>query len=99
MLDRLKKEPAVVIGIIAAAVLAALNSLAGNGVVGQDVVDTIALAIDPTKGGWALPIIVGAITRFFVYSPPSVQAIANAATFEKPGAVVDIGHPPEGSAG
>lgn len=66
MLDRLKKEPAIVIGIIAAAALAALQSLAGNGVVGQDVVDTIGSAIDPSKGGWALPILVGFVTRFFV---------------------------------
>lgn len=96
MLERLQKEPAVIIGIIAAAALAALNSLAGNGVIGQDVVDTIASAIDPTKGGWAIPILVGFVTRFFVYAPPSVQKIADAATYQSPGTTVDIGKPPEG---
>lgn len=96
MLDRLRREPAVVIGILAAAVLAALRSLAGDGVIQPDFVDTVASAIDPTRGGWALPIIVGFVTRFFVYAPPTVQAIANDATFEKPGTVVDIGKPPEG---
>jgi hypothetical protein len=65
-MSRLKSEPAVVIGIIAAAVLASLQSLAGNGVLGQDVVDTIASALDPTTGGWAIPIIVALVTRFFV---------------------------------
>jgi hypothetical protein len=98
MLDRLRKEPAVVIGIIAAAALAVLQSLAGNGVIEPDVVNTIGKAIDPSQGGWALPILVGLITRFFVYAPPSVQTIANAATFEKPGTIVDIGKPPEGPA-
>lgn len=98
-LTRLRKEPAVVIGIIAAALLALLQSLAGSGVIGQDAVDTIASAIDPTKegGGWALPILIGFVTRYFVYAPPTVQKIANAATFEKPGTVVDIGKPPDAS--
>ena len=32
-----------------------------------------------------------------VYAPDTVQAIANAATYEKPGTVVDIGVPPEGT--
>lgn len=65
-MTRIKREPAVVIGIIAAAILAVLQSLAGNGVIGQDVVDTIGSAIDPTKAGWAIPILVGLVTRFFV---------------------------------
>lgn len=65
MIDRIKREPAVVIGIIAAAALAAIQSLAGNGVIGQDVADTIGKAFNP-DGGWAIPIIVAVITRFFV---------------------------------
>jgi len=65
IIERIKREPAVVIGIIAAAVLATLQSLAGNGVLGQDLVDTIGRALDPTTG-WAIPIIVGLVTRFFV---------------------------------
>ena len=96
MLDRLKQEPAVVIGILAAAALAALNSLAGNGIIQQDFVDTLASAIDPTQGGWALPIILGFVTRFFVYAPPTVQKIADAATYQTAGTTVDIGQPPEG---
>jgi hypothetical protein len=62
----MKREPAVIIGIVAAAILAALQSLAGSGVLGQDVVDTIAMAIDPARGGWFLPIILAVITRLFV---------------------------------
>lgn len=65
MIDRIKREPAVVIGILAAALLAAIQTAAGEGVVGQDIADTIVKALDPTTG-WALPIIVGIITRFFV---------------------------------
>jgi hypothetical protein len=66
MLAKLKSEPAVVIGVVAAALLAALQSLAGHGVISQNVIDTVAGALDPTKGGWAIPILVGLVTRFFV---------------------------------
>ena len=79
MLDRIKKEPAVVIGIIAAVALAVVQSLATQGVIGTDVADTVAKALDPAQGGWALPILIGVVTRFFVYSPPTVQAVANQA--------------------
>jgi hypothetical protein len=73
-MDRLKREPAVVIGIIAAAVLATVQSLAGNGVIGADLAATVVRALDPATG-WALPIIVGLITRYFVYSPDAVAKI------------------------
>lgn len=64
-MDRIKKEPAVVIGILAACVLAVVQTLAGNGVIGPDLAATIGRALDPTTG-WAIPIVVGIITRFFV---------------------------------
>jgi hypothetical protein len=43
-------------------------------------------------------ILAGSIlwARHQVYTQRSVQRIANAATFEAPGTVVDIGAPPEG---
>lgn len=65
MIDRLKREPAVVIGILFAAVLAVVQSLAGNGVIEPDIAATIGRALDPSSG-WALPILAGIITRFFV---------------------------------
>lgn len=65
IIERFRREPAVVIGIIAAAVLAAIQSLAGNEVIRQDVAETIGNALNP-ESGWALPIIIGIITRFFV---------------------------------
>ena len=97
LFDRLKKEPAVVIGILAAAVLAAVKSLAGDGILAGDVADWIGKALDP-QGGWALPIILAGVTRFFVFSPAKVQEIANASTYLPAGTPVDIGHPPEGDA-
>lgn len=63
-----KREPAIIIGIVAAAVLAVVQSLGGNGVIGESVQATITAAIDPTSG-WALPILLGIVTRFFVFSP------------------------------
>jgi O-antigen/teichoic acid export membrane protein len=35
--------------------------------------------------------------RQHVFAPKNVQEIANAATFQPPGTVVDIGKPPEGA--
>lgn len=67
MIDRLKREPAVVIGIVFAVVLAVVQTLVGEGVLGQDIGDTVTRALDPTAG-WALPIVVAVITRFFVTS-------------------------------
>jgi MFS family permease len=63
--DRIRREPAVVIGIVAAAVLAVVQSLAGNEVISPDIAASIGRALDP-QSGWALPIIVGIVTRFFV---------------------------------
>ena len=65
MIDRLRREPAVVIGILAAAALAAIQSLAGDNLIGQNVLDFASAALRP-DGGWALPVIVAVITRFFV---------------------------------
>ncbi len=65
MIARLKNEPAVVIGILFAAALAAIQSLAGNEVISADLAATVGRALDPTSG-WALPILAGIVTRFFV---------------------------------
>lgn len=65
MLDRLKKEPAVIIGALAAALLAALQVLAGADLIGGGLFDFVSKALDPTSG-WAIPLIVGIVTRFFV---------------------------------
>lgn len=64
-LDKLKSEPALVIGALAAALLAALQSLAGSDLIGQNVLDFVVKALSP-DGGWALPIIIAIVTRFFV---------------------------------
>jgi hypothetical protein len=76
LLERLKNEPAVVIGAIAAGILATVQTLAGSGVIGTDVLDTITQALDPTSG-WAIPLILGVITRFFVYGPKSAETLLN----------------------
>ena len=43
--------------------------------------------------------ILGEFQRQNVYASDTTQAIANAATFQSPGTVVDIGNPPEGNGG
>lgn len=65
MLERIKREPAVLIGVLAAVVLATVQQLAGHGLLSGTVLDWVTRAFDPTSG-WAIPIIVGIITRFFV---------------------------------
>ncbi len=62
---RLKAEPAVVIGVIAAAILAGVQYAGGHDLVGSGVVDAVTKAFDPNTG-WAIPIILGLVTRFFV---------------------------------
>lgn len=97
-MNKLRQEPAVVIGVIAACILAVAQTLAGKGIISADIFATIAGALDPAKGGWAIPIIIAFVTRFFVFSPPAVQTIANAATNLAAGTKVDIGNPPAGPA-
>jgi hypothetical protein len=75
MRDIFGREPAVILGIIAAAVLAAVRSLGGDGVIGPDLADSIERALNPTDG-WAIPIILGIVTRFFVYAPKTVKEVA-----------------------
>ena len=64
-MDRIRNEPAVIIGVLAAGVLAAVQAAGGQNLVGANVVDFVAKALDP-NGGWAIPVIVAIITRFFV---------------------------------
>lgn len=64
----LNREPAVIVGIVAAVIIAVIQTLTSNGVIGADVLDTVEKALSP-NGGWALPILVGIVTRFLVFSP------------------------------
>lgn len=74
MQNLFSREPAVIIGIIAAAILAVVSSLQGNGVISADLGEVISNALNPA-GGWAIPIIVGIVTRFAVYAPATVERI------------------------
>ena len=64
-MDRLKSEPAVVIGALAAVILAAVQTAAGHELISGDLAAILSKALDPS-GGWAIPLIVGIVTRFFV---------------------------------
>jgi len=78
MIDRLKREPVLIVGALFAAGYAVLASLAGSGVIGQDIADTIGRAINP-EGGWLLPIVAALITRFFT-TPAYAPAIKEGTT-------------------
>lgn len=76
IIARLRNEPAVLIGIIGTAIVAALQSLAGNGVIGADLVDTIARLVGTVEQpGPAVVLLAGIVIRFFVYGPETVAAI------------------------
>lgn len=80
ILARLRNEPAVVIGVIAAAVMAGLQYASGAELVSADVVASVGRFFDnPTTAevpldGWGTTIVVGIITRFFV-SPASKPGV------------------------
>lgn len=74
IIDRFKNEPAVIIGVIASAGLAAAASLIGDGIISPEIGDTLYNALSP-EGGWLLPIIIGIITRFFVFGPKTAQVL------------------------
>lgn len=74
IIARLKNEPAVVVSVVGAVLLAGAQTLAGHQVIGADIPDTIARAFDP-DGGWAYVVLLGIITRAFVYGPGTVAAI------------------------
>ncbi len=65
IIEVIRNNPAVVVGVIFSAALAAIQSLAGNEVISPDLAASVGKALDP-QSGWALPIVVGLITRLFV---------------------------------
>ena len=60
---------------VAAGVLAVVQTLAGSGIIAEDIAATVTRALDPTTGGWLIPVIVGLVTRFFVWGPKSVERL------------------------
>lgn len=70
----LSKEPAVIIGIVFTVGLAVVQSLSGQGLIGDDLAKTIEAAISP-EGGWLLPLVIGIVTRFFVFSPAKADEL------------------------
>ena len=76
MIEKLKNEPAVIIGIIAACVLAVVKVLQGGAIISDSLAATLEAALNPTSG-WAIPIILGVITRFFVYGPKTAETLLN----------------------
>lgn len=67
------REPAVILGIIAAVVLAVVQTLVGKEVLSPDLGKLFESAIG--EGGWLWPILLGIITRYFVFSPKSAAEL------------------------
>jgi len=75
-IQRFKNEPAVAIAILGVAAVAALQSLAGNNVVGSDLVETIGNFVGTAEQpGPVILLVGGLITRFFVWGPKSAAAL------------------------
>jgi hypothetical protein len=60
------REPAFIIGVLGTVIVAVAHSLAGQNLIGADIADTLGRMLDPTQGGWLLPILIGLVTRIFV---------------------------------
>jgi uncharacterized membrane protein len=61
---------------------------------------TFGLDLDPDQVALINALVVGVLAllaRQSVFPTPTVQTIANASTFEKPGTIIDIGNPPSGT--
>lgn len=71
ILARIKAEPAVVIGLLATVLLAAAQYAGGHNLLSGDAVAWVVGAFhvpsasDPSVG-WAVPLLTGIVTRFFV---------------------------------
>jgi hypothetical protein len=73
---RLKNEPAVVIGIIGAAAVAAIQSLAGNEIIRPDIAATIGNLVGTLEQpGPIVLILAGIVTRFFVFGPTTAATL------------------------
>lgn len=72
-METIKRNPVLVIGILAAAIIAGVQQAVGSGVLGADVADTVVKALSP-DGGWLIPIILAIVTRFFV-TPVAAPAL------------------------
>ncbi|HUW17354.1 MAG TPA: hypothetical protein VMW94_09775 [Actinomycetes bacterium] len=93
-ITRFKNEPAIVISILAAAVVAALQSLAGNEVIGADLVETVRNIVGTAEDPGIVVIILGGIvTRFFVFGPKSVAKVVAEAEAKVPAGYVAIDNP------
>lgn len=64
------REPAAILGIIAACVVAVIQTLAGQGVITNETSTTVQNLIVV-----AVPLIAAILTRFIVYSPASVAKL------------------------
>lgn len=66
-IQKIKDEPAVTIGILGTAILEALRSLAGNGVISTDLVATWSSLVGSLASPGPIVLFLAAIiTRFFV---------------------------------
>jgi len=73
LIELYKKSPALAIGVVGAAILAALQQLSGDGIIGADIVATLGNLVGTAEAPGPLVLILAAIvTRFAVFSPNTV---------------------------
>ena len=77
MWEKIRNQPVIIGSVIGAALIAGLQSLAGHGVIGQDVVDTAAKAVG--ESGWVWPIVLGFLASRFSWGPVTHDAAVKAA--------------------
>jgi len=72
--QRIKNEPLVVIGVIAAAIFAGVQAAAGKELITPDLAASLERALNP-DGGWLWPIVLAIIGRFFVFGPQTAATL------------------------
>lgn len=73
MWEKIRNQPVIIGTTIGAALIAGLQSLAGHGIVGQDVVDWVAKAFG--ENGYAWIPIIGFLASRFSWGPVTVAKL------------------------
>lgn len=88
-MEWIKNNVVVLLAAAFSGVVAATSSLAGHGVISQDLANTIVHAFNPADGaggGWLLPLLIGFLQRQFAWGPVShAKAVDEALATPPPG--------------
>ena len=71
MWDKIRNQPVIIFSAVGAIIVAGAQSLAGHGVIGQDIVDTLVKAVG--ENGWLWAFLIPLVARWFAWGPVTVE--------------------------